>query len=309
MTYKYPLLLCLLLLLGACSSMPSLIASASKDTPVEPAKRIDANEKLVDEESQALAENKTTLAESDLLYTMLSRPDLYLSSKRRLTPQLKTELANILAQFKRKEFDESEKAITKILNNEPYLNSGVYLLAGDIAMANDKPSMAIVHYQKALSLNEYNGKAANRLAMHMRQRGDFAKAEALYSQAIHAQASMAQSYRNRAILYDLYLNQKAKALADYQRYWALLDYTLRQQTTGAKSATKTQSVQSEKTEQIEQSEALLQASPIHNAKRLSDAQIKALKADLKLANRWLIDVGRQVEAIERAAAKSQTGAD
>jgi tetratricopeptide (TPR) repeat protein len=109
----------------------------------------------------------------------------------------------------------------------------------------------------------------------MREKGEFEQALTLYSQAITSQPSHANSYRNRAVLNDLYLNRKADALRDYQTYSALLSYQ-------QESAEKQQLA-------------------------MSEAQTKALKKDLKMVSRWLADVQRQVNALARTESENSNG--
>jgi tetratricopeptide (TPR) repeat protein len=166
------------------------------------------------------------------------------------------------------------------------------VLAGDIALAQSetKTDKAIKYYQQALKLNDYNAKAANRLGMQMRNSGEFKQAETLYTQAINAQPSQPESYRNRGVLYDLYMNEKSKALQDYEYYLALLNHALLEQTSGSSAFVNK-----------------LNPQEAYSFKRLSEEELKGLKTDIKLAKRWLLDVGRQVSALEKSRGNTATG--
>lgn len=214
-----------------------------------------------------------------LLQDLSARPNSYALTKRELAAHVKETMLSALRLFQAGDLVQSSALVTQVINNELNLSSSVYVLAGDIALAqaekaeHEKASgdfhmLALQNYKKALSLNADNAKAANRLAKIMREQGEFETALKLYTQAINSQPMHASSYRNRAVLYDLYLNQKAEALSDYQHYVVLLQW-----------------------QQSQAQQGLLE---------LSNAQQKALNQDLKIAKRWLVDLKRQVKAIEKA---------
>lgn len=220
--------------------------------------------------------------EQQLIMRLNAKADLFQQSKRILAPDIKPKIIAIIDLYQRGELDLAEQQINTIIATQLNLSSNVYVLAGDISAAQGKnrsqsTTTAREHYQKALAMNRNNAKAANRLAMLMREQGDFEQAASLYTQAINAQATYAPSYRNRAILFDLYMNKKQQALSDYQTYSALLfDYQ----------------------KQID--EALIV---------VNNKQQKALKQDQKLAKRWLADIQGQLKILARKAAKKQASAN
>lgn len=286
MIYKRILLLLAASTLSACTTVSSLIDEATKTTD-------ESSVEIESEQSPALettANIATRLSESELLVqALVSQSDLYQSSKRVLAPDIKSKVVIALNEFKKSEFEQSEKTIKQVLTKELNLTSSVYVLAGDIALANNKQAEAIKYYLNALELNDYNAKAANRLAMQRREQGSFVEAEQLYTQAINAQPSKAESYRNRAVLYDLYLNEKAKALQDYQAYSALLNYRLLAHENPAKA-------------NFGSGEGMSK-----DANSLSEPELKSLKTNIKLVKRWLSDVGRQVKALARTNANNTSG--
>jgi tetratricopeptide (TPR) repeat protein len=286
MIYKRILLLLAASTLSACTTVSSLIDEATKTTD-------ESSVEIESEQSPALettANIAAPLSESELLVqALVSQSDLYQSSKRVLAPDIKSKVVIALNEFKKSEFEQSEKTIKQVLTKELNLTSSVYVLAGDIALANNKQAEAIKYYLNALELNDYNAKAANRLAMQRREQGSFVEAEQLYTQAINAQPSKAESYRNRAVLYDLYLNEKAKALQDYQAYSALLNYRLLAHENPAKA-------------NFGSGEGMSK-----DANSLSEPELKSLKTNIKLVKRWLSDVGRQVKALARTNANNTSG--
>jgi len=279
MIYKRIMLLLLLLNVAACSSVSSLLGQdVAPNNEAEDTRDKEANEQAL--ESSSLTGSLSS--EQLLAQSLINQSDLYQSSKQTLASKAKRKVVTALNEFNSGAFEQSERSINQVLVTELDLNSAVYVLAGDIALANNKQEEAVRHYRQALKLNDHNAKAANRLAMQLRQQGEFTQAEALYSQAINAQPGQAESYRNRAVLYDLYVDEKAKALQDYEAYSALINYSL------------SLYERSESAEFAHTNEAETNAAP------LSDKQLKLLKTNIKLVKRWLIDVGRQVDAIARA---------
>lgn len=268
--------------LGACSvipdfrstsSQPETVSSAVPNTSEPSAAEQPAGSSLPTGESVPLM-----TPEQLILQDLRAKPDMYALSKRNLSPSVKATMLEALSAFKAKDFATSQNLVNRVINNELNVSSSVYVLAGDIALAQSEiegeSQQAVAHYRKALSINPDNAKAANRLAKLMRENGEFEQAYSLYTQAIKAQAMHAPSYRNRAVLNDLYLSQKAAALEDYQHYAALLSF---QQT------------------QVEQGTLVL-----------ADAEQKALDRNIKTVQGWLVDVERQVKALARSDAQAQT---
>lgn len=272
-------LLVMLSFLGACSHLPRFTSSPEPipEAGISEAESFPAANDLAKSNAKSEKGAVPEISQEQLIIKTLSaRPNMFALSKRTLASDVKAQLITALSAFKKGDLSRSNAIVTTVINNELNLSSSVYVFAGDVALAkmaeaDDKDTVqqiAITHYQKALSVNPDNAKAANRLAKLMREKGQFAQADGLYSQAIEAQPMHANSYRNRAVLRDLYLHQKAQALQDYQAYAALLQY------------------------QQEQSE--------QGTFVLAESEQKVLKNDLKIVKRWLIDLGRQVSALAKA---------
>jgi tetratricopeptide (TPR) repeat protein len=110
--------------------------------------------------------------------------------------------------------------------------SGPWVQLGDIAKERAQHALTIqqreqllekaaAQYHQALSINESNYYGHNRLATVYRQQGQFNLALVHYQKAIESWPAFAAAYKNRGILYDLYIGDKAKALENYQIYLAL----------------------------------------------------------------------------------------
>lgn len=296
MTYKSLVLLLVVLSLAGCASAPSFMGGSAKSVTSDPtsaeAKADDEKSVLSNASLESEPPAPATSPEMLKAQALISQSDLYKGAKRTLSANAKTQVIAAIDQFNQGDIAASEKILAQVMATEVNLSSPVYVLAGDIALAKQNVDEAIVHYQQAIKLNQYNAKAANRLGMQMREQGKFTEAEKYFSLAIYAQPSLPQSYRNRAVLFDLYLGEKEKAQQDYQSYSALLNYQLAlnehiNNPSGAENSF---------------------SHPLSNnytqAHVLSDSQMQELRANLTLVERWLIDIGRQVEALKKAELKN-----
>ena len=98
----------------------------------------------------------------------------------------------------------------------PYLNLGIaYRVTGK----DDEATDALNH---ALKLNPDNPSVWHQLAILYRNQGDFNAALDAYRKALELNPDYALARRNIGILYDLYLQQPARALEHYRKYLSLL---------------------------------------------------------------------------------------
>lgn len=96
-----------------------------------------------------------------------------------------------------------------------YTNLGLlYLKTGDLSLAE-------ASLQQAVTLNTADAVAYNHLGVVLREQGRFNDALKAYLQALKINDQYADAYLNLGILYDLYLQDLAKALQQYKRYQAL----------------------------------------------------------------------------------------
>lgn len=266
---KYIIVVAGIVILSGCSNLPSVFQINKPEEQENPQAQTSDNstgDKASETPATGLAEHDQTRV---IIQNLFAQTDLFEQAKISLSPSTKSKMLDVIELYNKSEYEQSQKAINRILQTELITNSSVYVLAGDIALANNQTNQAIQHYQQALSVNQYNPKAANRLAKQYRMKGEFEKAEKLYNAAIDASPTRAQSYRNRAILYDLYMHKKDKALEDYEMYSALLKHALQAHTNSAQNV----------------------------SDKLNETQIKRLKKDIKTVDRWLLDVGRQLAAL------------
>ncbi|WP_371195285.1 hypothetical protein [Glaciecola sp. SC05] len=250
------IVLVLSLSLGGCANIGSLFGTQGKPTEAESAvnENNEAQESLaavpaelspaeIAELAQAKAEALAAEQSRQARLALINSPNRFSQSKRANQGAIKALLESALAAYKNNEFVQAQRFIEQAKADPSPLNSGAYVLAGDIYLAQAQQafdskdskralkeqfhinvSLAKQSYENALSLNPHNYKAANRRALLHREDGEFDQALRLYGRAIEAYPGHAPSYRNRGILHDLYMGNKAAALEDYNTYSALLEF-------------------------------------------------------------------------------------
>jgi len=73
-------------------------------------------------------------------------------------------------------------------------------------------------YQRAIEIQSDYPEAHYNLAIALREQGEFRRAEKAYRKAIAFTPDFHDAHYNLAVLYDLYLNEPAKAIRHYQSY-------------------------------------------------------------------------------------------
>lgn len=84
-----------------------------------------------------------------------------------------------------------------------------------------KQTEKVRYLNNAIQANPQNYLAHNEYALTLRRQGQFEQALEHYQLALASWPAFAEGYFNRGILYDLYMGEKALALADYELYQAL----------------------------------------------------------------------------------------
>lgn len=175
------------------------------------------------------------------------------------------DVQSAMNQLANGELEQALVAVQQVIDDPDFIaspNTAVWVLRGDVYRARGQNKKAMGDYETALKLVGSNYQAHNRLGLIYRDAGKFDLAKAHYTQAINAWPGNADSYRNRGILYDLYIGNKTAALDDYKIYKALLDVLI-------------QSV---------------------------EAAPKSLVKEQKLTSQWILDIERQIKTLEREQA-------
>lgn len=172
---------------------------------------------------------------------LAQQANLFLHHKRSITARQHSLLRRALTNFNGSTQPNAAAALETIEEAEALgqLNSTAWVLKHDVLQSLQQQDRAQAALVKALSINPFNPKAASRLAKHKQQQGLFTEAEQLYTRAIEAVPTDALNYRNRGVLYDLYLLQKTQAKRDYQIYYELLSEQLSTQTENSNNSTLT----------------------------------------------------------------------
>jgi tetratricopeptide (TPR) repeat protein len=169
-------------------------------------------------------------------------------NQQKLSSSQLRDIQSAINHLANSEPDEALVALQRVVDDADFIaspNTAVWVLRGDIYRAKDDTEKARGDYKAALALVASNYQAHNRLGIIYRDEGKFDLAEAHYAQAINAWPGNADSYRNRGILFDLYVGDKVAALADYKVYKALLDLQVQSVTSPAKSLLREQKLTSQ----------------------------------------------------------------
>ncbi|MGH8505291.1 MAG: tetratricopeptide repeat protein [Stenotrophobium sp.] len=122
--------------------------------------------------------------------------------------------------MKQQQIPEAEKAFGDLARDFPQYSGPLTNLGILYARAN-QPQQAIGAFSRAVVVNPQNAVAYNWLGVLYRQSGNYLRAEQAYKQALDIDANDAEAHLNLGILYDSYLKRPADALAQYKEYQRL----------------------------------------------------------------------------------------
>jgi tetratricopeptide (TPR) repeat protein len=153
--------------------------------------------------------------------------DLFKQTRKKLTSEQLKKLADveqaIAGDSQPKDMIKAIESMDNYLDSENGAAPSILWLAlGDAYMAADRLKEAENSWLKAVSVNDNNYFAHDRLGQYYRAYGQFTLAEQHYDKALVAWPDFANGYRHRGILKDLYLGRKEAALADYLKLKQLL---------------------------------------------------------------------------------------
>jgi tetratricopeptide (TPR) repeat protein len=115
---------------------------------------------------------------------------------------------------------EAERGFSALTKSNPEL-SGPHANLALIHRQAGRHAEAIAEFEKAAQLSPRRAELHNQLGITYRMAGQFAKARAAYEKAIEVDPNYALAWLNLGILEDLYLWDRQRALALYERYLAL----------------------------------------------------------------------------------------
>ncbi|MFT2089974.1 tetratricopeptide repeat protein [Paraglaciecola sp. 2405UD69-4] len=166
--------------------------------------------------------------------SLKAQPNLYTQgvteSNGQLSPSIKKQFTDAVAHKAKGELAEAEALLKRLSQAQPQL-SGVWLTLAEIECSKAETSSlekCETYATNAIKANELNLNAHILIALVYRKKGQFSQALHHYNKALEVWPAFPEAYRNRGILYDLYLGEKHMALDDYTLYQALLDKPSRQ---------------------------------------------------------------------------------
>ncbi|NNM60866.1 MAG: tetratricopeptide repeat protein [Steroidobacteraceae bacterium] len=128
--------------------------------------------------------------------------------------------ATALAAIKAGRSVDAELELKTLAMQYPRLN-GPILNLGILYLNSARLPAAEAAFRRVIGRDPRNAVANDELGIVLRRLGKFQAAERAYQRAIAAQPDYAPAHLNLGILYDLYLGEPHKALAQYQRYLAI----------------------------------------------------------------------------------------
>ena len=114
-------------------------------------------------------------------------------------------------------YPEAERALLAVIRREPEL-AGPRANLGILYARTGHPAQAVESLKQAINLNPDRAAYYNELGMVSRREGRFDEARRYYAKALDLDPNYSYAHLNIGILYDLYLQDAAKAMQHYQRY-------------------------------------------------------------------------------------------
>lgn len=111
----------------------------------------------------------------------------------------------------------AKQKLNVIIKNDAAL-SGPWMMLGDIALAEKDYPQALKHYQQGLIVNPNNINGYTALASVQRLQGRYDLAQNTLAKALALWPDFPEAHYNLSILFDIYLNQAAKAKQHLDAY-------------------------------------------------------------------------------------------
>ncbi|WP_082191539.1 tetratricopeptide repeat protein [Cellvibrio sp. pealriver] len=188
--------------LSACSSSPAKKSDAQSDK----------------ENTPALSESVE--AGASILPAGPVTPNPYLQNRPSVSRAAQQSFADATRAMRNKQWALAQSHLEKVIAENNKL-SGAHLNLGLVYRAQQENKRAEQAFNDAIMANHTNLDAYNQLAILQREAGKFSEAESNYKKALSIWPFHAESHKNIAILYDLYMGKSAEALPHYEAYLQL----------------------------------------------------------------------------------------
>ncbi len=139
------------------------------------------------------------------------------AQNRQADNKIKQEFQQALRLMQTKNWQAATEKFYDMIDRYPQI-TGAWANLGLIHMKTGEWKKAQQALQQALRLNPDLAPAYNYLGLVNRHLGLFKQAEQAYKKAIEADPAYAIAWLNLGILYDIYMNQPAQALLQYEQY-------------------------------------------------------------------------------------------
>jgi tetratricopeptide (TPR) repeat protein len=119
--------------------------------------------------------------------------------------------------WRNEDANTAKQKLNVIIKNDKAL-SGPWMMLGDIALAEKDYPQALENYQQGLTVNPNNINGYTALAQVQRMQGRYDHAQNTLAKALALWPDFPEAHYNLSILFDIYLNQAAKAKQHLDAY-------------------------------------------------------------------------------------------
>jgi Flp pilus assembly protein TadD len=135
-------------------------------------------------------------------------------------PQAQSEFRQAVQALKDQRDDDALRLLIGLTRKYPNL-AGPFTNLGLLYIKQGKYAEAKQALLQATTIKPDDAVAFNHLGVAYRELGEFKQAQQAYEQALKLKPDYADAHLNLGILFDVYLNDLAQALAHYEKYQAL----------------------------------------------------------------------------------------
>ncbi|MBQ0731369.1 MAG: tetratricopeptide repeat protein [Oleispira antarctica] len=158
-----------------------------------------------------------TYDEKNQLIPYQEKENPYLAQKAQVDKGSVLLFIEAKSAWRNEDADTAKQKLNVIIKNDAAL-SGPWMMLGDIALAEKDYPQALKHYQQGLTVNPNNINGYTALASVQRLQGRYDHAQNTLAKALALWPDFPEAHYNLSILFDIYLNQAAKAKQHLDAY-------------------------------------------------------------------------------------------